>query len=129
MKNITVVDYNGITYEGEWNGKTYTSQVLGREDLYRMYVSNEAIHITKEELKKISDDVERSDKEISDGILKMIMRLPTKQRRRLFIDYLCEDLKWQEHFKESIFATLKELGYEKKSNKAFAEFINNFRED
>lgn len=52
MKNITVVDYNGITYEGEWNGKTYTSQVLGREDLYRMYVSNEAIHITKEELKK-----------------------------------------------------------------------------
>ena len=60
MKNINVVNYKGTQYSESWNGKAYSSKVEGREDLHRIYVDNDPIHITNEELKRLqSDDAER----------------------------------------------------------------------
>ena len=60
MKHINVVNYKGTQYSGSWNGKAYSSKVEGREDLHRIYVDNDPIHITNEELKRLqSDDADR----------------------------------------------------------------------
>jgi len=66
MKNITVKNFQGNEYTGKWNEKVYSSKIAGREDLLRIYVDNQAMHITKEEYKKISDNIERSLNEMKE---------------------------------------------------------------
>lgn len=55
MINITIKDYNGKEYSGKWNEKTYHSKIENREDLYRIYIDNEIIHVTPDELIKAVD--------------------------------------------------------------------------
>ena len=62
MKKISVKNYKGTEFEGEWNEKTYSSKIDGRPDLYRIYISNESVHIEKEELAKIVDDIKAEEK-------------------------------------------------------------------
>lgn len=66
MKNITVKNFKGNEYTGEWNEKAYSSKIAGREDLLRIYIDNQATHITKEEYKKISDNIECSLNEMKE---------------------------------------------------------------
>lgn len=56
MKKISVVNYKGTQYSGEWNGKSYSSKIEGRDELHRIYVDNDPVHITDEELKRLQDE-------------------------------------------------------------------------
>ena len=49
MKNIEVTNFKGNKYEGSWNEKTYSSNIADHPDLYRIYVNDQAIHITEKE--------------------------------------------------------------------------------
>lgn len=62
MKKISVKNYKGTEFEGAWNEKTYSSKIDGRPDLYRIYINNESVHIEKEELEKIVDDIKTEEK-------------------------------------------------------------------
>lgn len=60
MKNITVLNYKGQEFTGSWNGKAYSSKVEGRDDLHRIYVESNPIHIEDAELKRLqSEDSKR----------------------------------------------------------------------
>lgn len=59
MKEITVTNYKGNVYTGKWNEKTYSSKIDGMPELFRIYIDGNAIHITKEELSKIADDIKK----------------------------------------------------------------------
>ena len=91
MKNITVLNFKGESFSGEWNEKTYSSQIPGNEDLYRIYVSNEAIHITRQELEKITSDINKNDEEVADRILKMALNFSEEQKKQLFIKMVTSD--------------------------------------
>lgn len=65
MKNIEVTNFKGTTYSGSWNGKSYSSKIEGREDLNRIYVNSEPIHITDEELKRLQGEDENRQKRIA----------------------------------------------------------------
>lgn len=56
MKNINVVNYKGTQYSGAWNGKAYSSKIDDHDELHRIYIDNNPVHITDEELKKLQDD-------------------------------------------------------------------------
>ena len=63
MKNINVVNYKGTQYSGAWNGKDYSSKIDGHNELHRIYVDNDPVHITDEELKKLqADDADRQER-------------------------------------------------------------------
>lgn len=63
MKDITVTNFKGDQYSGKWNGKIYSSTIADREDLFRIYLDNEKIHITKEEYERVTNcDSEKADK-------------------------------------------------------------------
>lgn len=63
MKNITVLNYKGQEFTGSWNGKAYSSKVEGREDLHRIYVDSNPIHIEDTELKRLqSEDGKRQQR-------------------------------------------------------------------
>lgn len=63
MKSIKVQNWKGHTYEGSWNKKVYSSKIEDRQDLYRIYVDGNPIHIEKAELKRIAEDIEQAEKE------------------------------------------------------------------
>lgn len=63
MKNIKVQNWKGHTYEGSWNEKVYSSKIEDREDLYRIYVDGDPIHIEKAELERITTGIEQAEKE------------------------------------------------------------------
>ena len=56
MKNITVLNYKGQEFTGSWNGKAYSSKVDGRDDLHRIYVDSNPIHIEDSELKRLQSE-------------------------------------------------------------------------
>lgn len=58
MKEIKVINFKGTDYAGQWNGKIYQSKIDGREDLHRIYIDNNPIYITQEELNKITSDID-----------------------------------------------------------------------
>lgn len=69
MKNIEVTNFKGNKYEGSWNEKTYSSNIADRPDLYRIYVNDQAIHITEKEYNRLfannlSEKMDRRRKEI-----------------------------------------------------------------
>lgn len=69
MKNIEVTNFKGNKYEGSWNEKTYSSNIAGHPDLYRIYVNDQAIHITEKEYNRLiagnlSEKMDRRRKEI-----------------------------------------------------------------
>ena len=64
MKTVKVLNFKGNVYEGTWNEKIYESKNENK-DLARIYVNNEAIHITKEELAKITEPI------IVEGIMRV----------------------------------------------------------
>lgn len=53
MKNIEVTNFKGNKYEGSWNEKTYSSNIADHPDLYRIYVNDQAIHITEKEYNRL----------------------------------------------------------------------------
>ena len=126
MKNISVSDFKGESFSGEWNEKIYSSQISGKEDLYRIYVSNEPIHITRQELEKITSDINKNDEEVADRILKMTLDFSEEQKKRLFIKMVTSDEFIAKFFKESIRKMLKESGLKKNSFAATCEILNNF---
>lgn len=126
MKNISVSDFKGEFFSGEWNEKTYSSQISGKENLYRIYVSNELIHITRQELEKITSDINKNDEEVADRILKMTLDFSEEQKKRLFIKMVTSDEFIAKFFKESIRKMLKESGLKKNSFAATCEILNNF---
>lgn len=56
MKNITVSNYKGQEFTGSWNGKAYSSKIDGRDDLHRIYVDSNPIHIEDAELKRLQSE-------------------------------------------------------------------------
>lgn len=69
MKNIEVTNFKGNKYEGSWNEKTYSSNIADHPDLYRIYVNDQAIHITEKEYNRLiagnlSEKMNRRRKEI-----------------------------------------------------------------
>ena len=58
MKNITVVNFNGVKYSGVWNEKTYKSNVEGHPEYLRIYVDNEVCHITPAEYEKLGGNIQ-----------------------------------------------------------------------
>lgn len=58
MQTVTVKNYEGKEYTGVWNEKTYTSQIEGRPELYRIYLSEVRVHITAEELSMLGKNIE-----------------------------------------------------------------------
>lgn len=63
MKNINVVNYKGTQYSGEWNGKAYSSKIDDHDELHRIYIDNNPVHITDGELKKLqADDADRQER-------------------------------------------------------------------
>ena len=65
MKNITVKNYQGKEFSGAWNGQVYSSKVDDQSDLLRIYLNGQALHITKEEHERISEDAALELKEKS----------------------------------------------------------------
>lgn len=61
MKSITIKDYEGNEHSGKWNGSTYKSKV-DAEKLFRIYVDNVEINVTKEELKTVGIDMEMRER-------------------------------------------------------------------
>ena len=126
MKNISVSDFKGEFFSGEWNEKTYSSQISGKENLYRIYVSNELIHITRQELEKITFDINKNDKEVADRILKMALDFSEEQKKQLFIKMVTSDEFLAKFFRESVHKMLKDSGLRKNSRVAACEILNNF---
>lgn len=63
MKNINVVNYKGTQYSGAWNGKAYSIKIDGHDELHRIYIDSDPVHITDEELKRLqADDVDRQER-------------------------------------------------------------------
>ena len=58
MQTVTVKNYEGKEYTGVWNEKTYTSQIEGHPELYRIYLSDVRVHITAEELSMLGKSIE-----------------------------------------------------------------------
>lgn len=92
MKNITVKNWKGKEFSGSWNGKTYSSKIDGRNDLYRIYVDNNPIHIEESELKRLqSDDSERQKKiainKIND-FFSWVEEQPEEIKKHMFIQSL-----------------------------------------
>lgn len=121
MKNIIVKNYLGNNYSGEWNEKTYSSAIQGREDLYRIYVSNQPCHITKNELEKISEDVKKINEETAEHLLEMALNLPDDQKKWLFVKFVSEDEHLAKLFKASVHEMLNDVGV--KTN-TFSNVIN-----
>lgn len=61
IKNLKVTNFKGNEFVGDWNEKIYESKNENKE-LVRIYINNEPIHITKEELERISNNVEQTYK-------------------------------------------------------------------
>lgn len=61
IKNLKVTNFKGNEFIGDWNEKIYESKNENKE-LVRIYINNEPIHITKEELERISNNVEQAYK-------------------------------------------------------------------
>ena len=62
-------NFKGNKYEGSWNEKTYSSNIADHPDLYRIYVNDQAIHITEKEYNRpiagnLSEKMDRRRKEI-----------------------------------------------------------------
>lgn len=58
---IQGTDHQGKTFSGWWNGKTYSSQK--GDELCRIYVDNEPVHITFAEKSRIEGEVDRAEAE------------------------------------------------------------------
>lgn len=76
MKNITIKNWKGDTYSGLWNGKTYSSKVEGHDELIRIYVDNEPIHVTQEAISDLGANIEKDRK------------IRTHEKINLFVDNL-----------------------------------------
>jgi hypothetical protein len=75
MRRITVTSYNGQKFEGDWNEKVYPSKIQGKPELHRIYVNNTEIHITDEELQKITNDIQNSKEANEEANMRMIIKL------------------------------------------------------
>ena len=89
MKNITVKNYQGKEFSGNWNEKVYSSKIDGRSDLLRIYINNEAVHITEEEHTKISVSVtaamkEKAERESLNACIKVKDLLPLMTQKDRF---------------------------------------------
>lgn len=58
---VTVANYKGEKFSGYWNGKTYSSKVEGREELLRIYIDNNPIHITVAEKIRIEKEADQAE--------------------------------------------------------------------
>lgn len=58
MKKVTVSNFKGQEFSGDWNEKTYSSRINGCPELHRIYINSEQIHITEEELSNITENLE-----------------------------------------------------------------------
>lgn len=61
MREITVKNFKGNEFSGMWNEKTYSSHIAEHPEYFRIYVSNEPIHIIPAELDRINGDVEKEN--------------------------------------------------------------------
>lgn len=120
MKNITTTNYKGDKFTGEWNEKTYLSTIQGREDLYRIYVSNKQCHITKDELEKISGDIKKINNETVNHLLKMISELPDELRKELIVKSILHD-----EFLSELFNT----AFEKNKHSTLSNFTADVLDD
>lgn len=63
MKSINVTNYKGAQYSGAWNGKAYSSKIDGHDELHRIYIDNNPVHITDKELRRLqADDANRQER-------------------------------------------------------------------
>lgn len=92
MKNITVTNYKGEKFSGYWNGKTYSSKIDGRNDLHRIYVDNEPLHIDDAELKKLQSNDEIRQKKISttkvEDFFSWLEEQPEETKKYMFLNAL-----------------------------------------
>ena len=93
MNNITVKNFKGNEFSGKWNGKTYKSKIEGRDDLLRIYVNDEGIHITKEECERLNIDVEKEKIEHRNLYLNRILSSKTDDEKAYLLSELLNDEK------------------------------------
>ena len=99
MKTVKVLNFKGNVYEGTWNEKIYESKNENK-DLARIYVNNEAIHITKEELAKIVSNIENCEKQLKADkskqtkikILELLEDLTFEDKKELLDDIMCDHI-------------------------------------
>jgi len=75
MRQIKVTNFQGKQFEGDWNEKVYPSKVQGRPELHRIYVGGTEIHITDEELQRITNDIQDSKEANEEANMRMIVNL------------------------------------------------------
>lgn len=92
MENIKIKDYLGNKFEGNWNGKFYSSNI---SETKRIYINNKVVIIKNEDVDKIAP----IDKANSQVIYNYFSKLNTAEREEL-LTYLSINLK-KEHLKEN----------------------------
>lgn len=92
MKNIKVTNWKGLEVCGEWNEKFYEPQVAGDSTgIYRIYINNERVHITKEEKERLLQDSNSSKIEQDNariGIIKEEFSKLDDNAKKLLLEYL-----------------------------------------
>lgn len=65
MKDINITDYTGKKVTGRWNEKTYSCKIPGRDDLMRIYVDGEEVHISQEEYSNVLGNIEKEKRRLN----------------------------------------------------------------
>lgn len=61
MKNITIKNWKGEEYSGEWNQKTYVSKIDSK-NLVRIYVDGNEINVSKEAIAAVKIDLSKIER-------------------------------------------------------------------
>lgn len=95
MYVITVTDHQGQECSGQWNGKTYKSKVEDREELYRIYLDKKEIHITYEELDRLTNIAVREKnkrrKQVMDDFLGTLAEYDIEDKMYVLAGILCDE--------------------------------------
>lgn len=68
---------NGVSFTNgsKWNVKYYESKILGRPELNRIYIDEEEIHVTQEELQKVQREIWQAKETEQGAIMSEIYEL------------------------------------------------------
>lgn len=91
MKTISITNWKGNKYEGEWNEKFYSSKIEGHNELFRIYINNESYHITSEERERIENSLNKTKVEkdnASIALIKNEFEKLDKEAKEKLLNYL-----------------------------------------
>lgn len=108
MKNITIKNWKGQEYSGEWNQKTYVSKIDSK-NLVRIYVDGNEINVSKEVIAAVEIDLSKIERlnRIEDVKLKIEEFINSKDEAAKFdiLNFILETLiedRFSQEFKDYI---------------------------